>query len=357
MVSLYICEKQSLAEALAGELGLPVKKNGYYEVGSDYVAWLKGHIMTWAEPDFYDAKWARKNNSYNVLPILPNNFKKLIKTKVGKSETKSYQFIFDIIKKLAGKSDIVVNVGDPDKEGQELVDEVIEELKWNKTEKRLLINAYDSITIKRALENIEDNKAPKYRRISSSATCRSITDWLIGMNGSRKFSLDAGTNVAVGRVKMPILSLIARRNEQIDNFIPVKHYIIKAYLTKESKTFSVNWKAKEVENGLDEEGRLIDVIKARDILNRITGKTMTVESISKKRKQNNPPLPFSLSTLQKEACPALKITLKELDEVLQELYEKKLTTYPRTDARVLSTAVAKEIKKNLIIINLILFKI
>lgn len=336
MRRLFICEKPSLAKALADVLAGGTDKakraNGYFKVGEDNVAWLKGHIMALYEPEDYFSKWADRN----CYPVFPEKFKKKIKDRYDKDrKTDDYLNIFNGLKNLIKEADVLVNAGDPDAEGQILVDEVIEELNWQGDVQRIFINAYDDETINRALSNIEDNKSPKNVNVSKAALCRAITDWLIGMNGSRKFSHDAHRNLTVGRVKVPIMGIIKRRNDAIASFKSVKYYEPIIYARFGSNVpFQAVWKAKEDSLGLDEEGRLVDITYAREIVQKVTGKEVTVLSVDKKHKKESPPLPFSLSALQQYACSKLNITLKELDDLLQNLYEvKKLLTYPRSDCQ------------------------
>lgn len=344
MKKLYICEKPSmanaLAEYLAGKSVAPIRKNGYFQVNNDYIAWLKGHIMALCEPEDYKGEWDRNNFSYDELPMIPSVFKKKIKLSYGKDasgkdrRTEDYLKIFLTLKALSKNVDIIVNSGDADAEGQILVDEVIEELGWQGKEERIFITAYDDESIKRALYNIEDNKSPKNANLSKSALCRSITDWLIGMNGSRKFSHDAGTNISVGRVKVPILALVKRRNEEIDNFKSKDFYepIITAQFGNELVT--CKWKPKEDFALLDEESRLVDKTVADCLVKNAIGKKIQVVNVTKKHQKESAPLPFSLAKLQEYACGKLGIGLKKFDEILQSLYEeKKLLTYPRSDCQ------------------------
>lgn len=328
MTRLYICEKPSLAKVLASNLGKPVKKSEHYEVNGDYVAWLKGHIIEFIQPDEYKPEWTRKKCSYAVLPMFPDKFKNKVKAEFGCPE------IYKGICSLAASSDIIVNVGDPDREGQYLVDEVIEKIGWSGPTERLLINAYDDATVKKALKAVEDNRSSKNYNMFRSAFCRSVTDWLIGMNGSRKFSLDAGYNVVVGRVQVPILALVYRRNYEIDNFKPVKYYKVKASNQADLFKFVSEWKPSEDEksHGFDSEERLIDRNIALDISAKVTGHDGSVLKVIREHKKTAQPLPYSLATLQKDACSKLGISLKQLDDALQALYEKhKLLTYPRSD--------------------------
>ncbi len=328
MTRLYICEKPSLAKVLAENLGSPVKKASYYEVNGDYVAWLKGHIIELIMPDDYKPEWERKVCNYDVLPMIPKEFCKQVKTGFG------YPDLYKGLKALSSKADIIVNVGDPDREGQYLVDEVLDMLGWQGKTERLFINAYDDATVKKALNSIEDNKSDKNYNMYRSAFCRDITDWLIGMNGSRKFSLDAGYSVAVGRVQIPILALVYRRNKEIDNFKPVKYYKVKATNVAQNVSFISEWKPTEQEKkfGFDSEDRLIENTVGIDIAAKVKGNDGVLEKIIREHKKVPQPLPFNLATLQGTACAKLGISLKELDEIMQSLYEKhKLLTYPRSD--------------------------
>lgn len=326
-MKLYICEKPSLAKALAGNLGNPVSGKNCYEVGGDCVAWLKGHILEAQMPDDYKDEWKRSNCTYDKLPMIPEKFVKTVKKG-------DYFAIYKGISDLAKKADVIVNVGDPDREGQYLVDEVIEKLGWKGPVERLFINAYDDVTIKKALDSIEDNKSAKNYNMFRSAFCRDFTDWLIGMNGSRKFSLDAKRNIVVGRVQVPILALVYRRNKEIDNFVPVDYFKVKANMAGDTDSFAADWKPTEAEaeGGFDRENRLIVKDIAEKAVGCFTGKQAVISDIVKEHKKIPQLLPFSLATLQKKACGKLGISLKELDEAMQSLYEKhKLLTYPRSD--------------------------
>lgn len=345
MKKLFICEKPSLAKALAECLatssGKLERHDGYYHVGDNYVAWLKGHIMALYEPGDYKEEWLPENISYEHLPMFPEKFKKKIKTSFGRDakgkerKTKDYEKIFAMLQSLVKYVDVLVNSGDADAEGQILCDEVIEALGWYGPVERIYITAYDNITILRALNNMEDNRSAKVQNVSKAAECRAITDWLIGMNGSRKFGLDIGQKVSVGRVKVPIMALIKRRNEAIANFKSVEYYEPVLYAKfGNSVPFPAVWKAKDDSKGLDEEGRLVDVTQAREIVQKIASKSVVVVDEVKKHQVENPPLPFSLAKLQEYACSKLNVSLKELDSVLQTLYEeKKLVTYPRSDCQ------------------------
>ena len=192
----------------------------------------------------------------------------------------------------------------------------------------------DETTISRAFDNMIDNSTAHNTYLA--ALGRERTDWLFGINASRKYTLDAGTTIKVGRVKVPMLALVARRNDEIDNFKSVKYYNVRGlFRLSTSLPFEAMWQIPENTEGLDEEGRLLDVIPARACVQKITGKTGIVKSVETEKGTVAPPLPFSLSTLQRAAEPAYGFSPSKTLELAQTLYEKKLTTYPRSDSNYL----------------------
>ena len=319
-MKLYICEKPSLAEALANALGNAEKKDGFYQVNGDKVAWLHGHIMQLNDAEDYDINY--KSWSYDPLPIIPLHWGKKIPSKnIG---------IINTIKTLYSQADEIINVGDPDREGQLLVDEVLEYINNTLPTKRLFINAMDNTTIERALSQIEDNNSAKNRNMYAAALGREYIDWMIGINATRKYTLDAGKLIPVGRVKVPVIAMVYRRNKAIENFKSIKHYGLTAYFRcNTSLPFQSDWKPKE--ELLDSEGRITDVITIREIEQKISGKSGKVTKCETKQKTEYAPLPYSLSTLQRSAGPVLGMNPAETLETAQKLYEKKLTTYPRSD--------------------------
>lgn len=326
MKRLFICEKPSLAEAVAGFLGNPDKKDGYFDAGNDYVVWLQGHILAQKMPEDYNPDL--KKYSYDTLPIIPDIWEKEVKP------SGNYPRIYKTVTQLLKEVDEVVNVGDPDREGQLLVDEVLELAGNTLPVKRLYINAMDETTIRRAFDNMIDNSTAHNTYLA--ALGRERTDWLFGINASRKYTLDAGTTIKVGRVKVPMLALVARRNDEIDNFKSVKYYNVRGlFRLSTSLPFEAMWQIPENTEGLDEEGRLLDVIPARACVQKITGKTGIVKSVETEKGTVAPPLPFSLSTLQRAAEPAYGFSPSKTLELAQTLYEKKLTTYPRSDSNYL----------------------
>lgn len=323
-MNLFICEKATEAEAVAHGLGNPVKKEGYWEVGDNWVAWLYGHILELYMPYEYDEKY--KRFSYDNLPIIPSVWKK----KIGTSRSKVYHSALATVRKLLPKATVIINAGDSDREGQLLVDEVLEFIGYTGPCKRAKFDAIDPASIQRALQAIEDNNAPNNRNNYLAGLARQRLDWLIGMNASMKFSLDAKARLAVGRVKVPTIALVVRRNRLIDNFVSVKHYGLEAYFRPQTTLpFRTVWKMKADQDGLNENDLLVDVTVARALQQKLEGQTGSVTSLKTTREHKAAPLPFSLSKLQRTAGPKFGLTPAKVLELAQKLYEKKLTSYPR----------------------------
>ena len=328
-MDLYICEKQSLATAVAENLGQYSKRDGYYLVNGHCVAWLRGHILGLYLPEDYKNPEQDFLNPPQALPLVPKIWTK--KVLVPKN--------YHTVRQLLKQANTVINVGDPDREGQLLVDEVLEQLQNKLPTKRLFINAMDSTTVKRALASMEDNAAPKNRQMYLSALARQYTDWLIGMNGSRLYRHTLKKKVNIGRVKIPMLALVARRNEQIDNFVSIQYYQLRAtFQNEQGQDFTALWQIPEACPQLDEEGRLLDRTVAEACAAKIQGQPGSITEVTKKNGTNSAPLPFSLSTLQRAAGPKLGFSPAKTLDVAQRLYEKKIVTYPRSDSNYLPTS-------------------
>ena len=316
---LFIAEKPSLGCAIAENIGHGIKKDGYISLnnGKDIVTWCFGHILTQLNPDEYDEKY--KSWNINDLPIIPSTWK----LKVKKDSSKQ----FKIIKNLVEAADMIVNAGDPDREGQLLIDEVLEYLGNKKPVKRIMLNALDEKSVKSALKDLQDNE--KFIGLRDSAKARSYADWLIGMNLSRAYTLKGQAAgypgvIHVGRVQTPTLALIVRRENAIKNFSPIKHYVTKITWKHDNGSIITTWKHHKDIDGVDNEERLID---------KRIGEAL-IDKIQTKEGQRHP---YSLSTLQVEAGRKYGISPQQVLDCMQELYEKKLTTYPRSDCEYLPT--------------------
>lgn len=334
---LYIAEKPSLGRAIADVLPKPHKKHdGYIEVGNgDLVSWCIGHLLEQAPPDAYDEKFKAWRAEH--LPIIPQQWQLQ-----PKSSSRSQ---LSVLRKLVKRADTLVHAGDPDREGQLLVDEVLAYLKVSqaklKQAKRLLISDLNPQAVKRALAGLRDNQ--EFVPLSTSALARSRADWLYGMNMTRAFTLQ-GRRVgyqgvlSVGRVQTPLLGLVVRRDETIAAFEAKPFYLVDAHLqTLAGETFTARWQPSEAcQRFMDEEGRVLSARLADNVVSRITGQCAEVTALECKDRRQAPPLPYSLSALQIDAAKRFGFSAKTVLDICQSLYEKhKLITYPRSDSRYL----------------------
>lgn len=328
---LYIAEKPSMGAEIAKCLNGPIqRKDGYLITKDGIVTWAFGHILRQAEPDEYNAAYKKWNAA--GLPIIPTKWKMIIDESCKKQ--------FGIIKNLIDKADEIVHAGDPDREGQLLIDEVLDYVHCQKPVKRILLNALDEESIKKANANLRDNK--DFLNLKKSALARARADWLIGMNLSRAYTLAARRAgkkevLAIGRVKTPTLALVVRRERELQNFKPVDYFIIKAIFAHQNGEFITTWKPQDTQKGLDSENRLLDENIAKDLIAKFASKTEQGKIIAyqKAQKKEAQRLPFSLSTLQVLAGKRFGYEPQLVLDTAQKLYEKKLTTYPRSDCEYL----------------------
>ena len=348
-MKLYIAEKPSMARELAACLKNPQQGNGFIKTAGGIVTWLFGHVLEQAEPEAYDPKY--KSWRAEDLPIVP----KVWKLEINPSTAQQFQ----IVKTLISKADEIIHAGDPDREGQLLVDEVLDFVGNKKPVKRILLNALDETSILRANENLRDNS--EFFNLKQSALARSRADWLIGMNLSRAYTLAARRHghgnfvLPIGRVKTPTLALVVRREREIKNFKPVEFFNILATFAHVNGKFSAKFKPSQKMLDLpafDSEGRLIDKKFAEGLIKKfltapLGGKIFSFKTAERSESQ---PLPFSLSRLQVAAGKAFGYTPQQVLDAAQNLYEKKLTSYPRSDCEYLPTTQFKDaplILKNL----------
>ncbi|TCS79716.1 DNA topoisomerase 3 [Pectinatus cerevisiiphilus] len=344
---LYIAEKPSMGNEIAKCLKGPLKKHdGYLETADGIVTWAFGHILRQAEPNEYNTKY--KIWKAQDLPIIPEKWQMIIDAACQKQ--------FNIIKSLIEKADEIVHAGDPDREGQLLIDEILDYVNNKKPVKRILLNALDEKSIKKANASLHNNT--DFLPLKKSALARARADWLIGMNLSRAYTLAARRAghsrlvLPVGRVKTPTLALVVRRERELADFKPVDYYTLKAQFEHQNGDFWGTWKAKDMQPGLDHEGRLVDAVVAKNLLDKFakTDKKAFVSTYSKTEKKEGQCLPFSLSALQVLAGKRFGYEPQQVLDTVQNLYERKLTTYPRSDCEYLPLnqfADAKTILHNL----------
>ncbi|MCL9774581.1 DNA topoisomerase III [Vibrio methylphosphonaticus] len=342
MTRLFIAEKPSLGRAIAAALPNPQKKGeGFIQCGNgDVVTWCIGHLLEQVEPDVYDDRYKKWNML--DLPIIPEQWQ----LRPRKSAAKQLA----VVKKLVKQADSLVNAGDPDREGQLLVDEVIDYCKVSKAKKadaqRLLISDLNLPAVKKAIGAMRMNK--EFVPLSVSALARSRADWLYGMNMSRAYTLlgqKAGYQgvLSVGRVQTPVLGLVVRRDDEIANFIPKDYFTLHALIpfqdSQDSFDIRARWKPSEAcKPWQDEEGRVLNRKLVENVANRIQGQPAKVVKSEHKSTKQNAPLPFSLSALQIDAAKRYNMSAQQVLDVCQALYEKhKLITYPRSDCRYLPT--------------------
>ena len=345
MSRLIIAEKPSLGRAIAAALPNPQKKDqGFIRCGNgDIVTWCIGHLLEQVEPDSYDERYKKWNLA--DLPIVPEQWQ------LRPRKTSSKQLT--VIRKLLKEATQIVHAGDPDREGQLLVDEVIDYCKVSKTKKeamqRLLVSDLNLPAVKRALNQMRSNR--EFIPLSISALARSRADWLYGMNMTRAYTLlgqKAGYQgvLSVGRVQTPVLGLVVRRDEEIENFVSKDYFTLHALIPYQStdggqsgQSFDIRarWKPSEAcKPWQDEEGRVLNRKLVENVANRIANQPATVIESEQKQTKQSAPLPYSLSALQIDAAKRFGMSAQQVLDTCQSLYEKhKLITYPRSDSRYL----------------------
>ena len=356
--SLYIAEKPSVAQEFANALKINAsRRDGFMESSDSIVTWCVGHLVTMSYPEAYDPKYKRW--SLSTLPFIPKEFKYQVIEGVAKQ--------FKIVSGLLNREDVdtIYICTDSGREG-EYIYRLVDQMAGvkNKTRKRVWI---DSQTEEESLRGIREAKDwSEYDNLSASAYLRAKEDYLMGINFSRLLTLKYGPSISnymktdrtvlsVGRVMTCVLGMVVRREREIRDFVKTPFYRVIADFDSQGMKFGCEWKAAEgsryfnspflyKENGFKERKYAEDLIAALMGQPPVEG---TLTGIEKKKETKNPPLLYNLAELQNDCSKMFKISPDETLKIVQELYEKKLVTYPRTDARVLSTAVAKEIHKNI----------
>ena len=356
--ALYIAEKPSVAQEFAKALKINgQRRDGYLESQDSVVTWCVGHLVTMSYPEKYDIKYKRW--SLDTLPFLPREFKYEVIPGVQKQ--------FEIVKGLLNREDVdtIYVCTDSGREG-EYIYRLVAQMAGvhGKKEKRVWIDSQTEEEIMRGIREAKNLSA--YDNLSASAYLRAKEDYLMGINLSRVLTLRYGNSVSnylntkyqaisVGRVMTCVLGMVVRREREIRAFVKTPFYRVLSSIALEGENFEGEWRAVEgsryfqtpylyKENGFKEKAYAEKLIQELLVSQPLQ---CTVEKIERKKENRNPPLLFNLAELQNVCSKLFKISPDETLKIVQELYEKKLVTYPRTDARVLSTAAAKEIYKNI----------
>ncbi len=356
--SLYIAEKPSVAQEFANALKKRWRRgDGYMEAEDAIVTWCVGHLITMSYPEAYDPKLKRW--SLETLPFLPREFKYQVIENVSKQ--------FGIVKSLLNREDvdIIYICTDSGREG-EYIYRLVDQMAGVRDKKRKRV-WIDSQTEEEILRGIRDAKDwSEYDNLSASAYLRAKEDYLMGINFSRLLTLKYGNTISnylradrtvlsVGRVMTCVLGMAVRREREIRSFIKTPFYRVLGTFLHEGMSFEAEWRSAAgskyfgtpflyKENGFKEKKYAEELIR---YLSEDPPLTAAVAKVEKKKETKNPPLLYNLAELQNDCSKLFKISPDETLKIVQELYEKKLVTYPRTDARVLSTAVAKEIHRNI----------
>ena len=316
-MKLIISEKPSQAFAYAKALGVKGKKDGYLENNDYIITWCVGHLVALADPSAYNDKY--KKWSYDDLPLLPEKFKYIV--------PKDKQKQFKVVKWLMNRKDVteIVNGCDAGREGELIFRLVYIQANCDKPFKRLWISSMEESAIRQGMENLRSRH--DYDNLYYSALCRLWADWIVGINATRLFSLLYKKTLNIGRVQTPTLAMLHNRHNEISFFKKERYFKVMADLG--------NFKA--------ETKRIDDENLAKSIADECNGKTFTCKSVQRDKKIVNPPKLFDLTSLQREANKIFGLTAKQTLDTAQNLYEKKLITYPRTDSRYLTTDMAEKV--------------
>ena len=359
MKSLFITEKPSVAREFANALDLkPSSRDGYLESEKAVITWCVGHLVTMSYPDKYDPSLKRWD--LETLPFLPEDYKYEIIPGVKKQ--------YDIVCSLLNREDIdtIYVCTDSGREGEYIYRLVDQEAHvTGKQKKRVWIDSQTKEEVLRGVREAKD--LSEYDNLASAAYLRAKEDYLMGINFSRVLTLKYGWTlgnfmkqkrsvvVAVGRVMTCVLGMIVKREREIRSFVPIPFYKVLSHITPQGVKIESEWKAVKGSRYFESKKLYKDngFLKKEDAeafikeIEEASGMETIVEASSKRQEKKNPPLLYNLAELQNQCSKMFKLSPDETLKIVQELYEKKLVTYPRTDARVLSSAVSKEIYKNL----------
>ena len=325
-MKVCIAEKPSVAREIAAILGANAKKEGYLEGNGYQVTWTFGHLCTLKEPHEYASEW--KSWSLNFLPMIPPRFGiKLI-------ENDGYKKQFAVIEKLMSQADEVINCGDAGQEGELIQRWVMQKAGVHCPVKRLWISSLTSEAIREGFSHLKPQE--DYKSLYEAGMLRAIGDWLLGMNATRLYTVKyapKGQVLSIGRVQTPTLALIVNRQQEIENFVPQTYWELKTVYR--DNTFSAT------------KGRFTTKEEGEDFLQQVSDAPFVIVDSSAKKGTEAPPRLFDLTSLQVECNKKFAFSADETLKLIQSLYEKKLTTYPRVDTTFLSDDIYPKVEPTL----------
>ena len=311
---LVIAEKPSVSGSLSKVIGATSRKNGYFEGGGYLVSWCLGHLAEYVEPNAYDKKCERWH--YEDLPIIPDTWRLAV------AEAKKEQF--KVLSDLLNRSDLeyIVNACDAGREGESIFRRVYALAGSKAPVKRLWISSMEDVSIRDGFAHLKDSS--DYDHLFQAAECRAKADWLVGMNATRVFTTKYYKRLVIGRVQTPTLAMLVERQHKMDNFVRESYY--KVSLSGDGLTVTSDPIKEETE--------------ANHLVQNCQGKPATVTKLEKTKKTTKSPRLYDLTTLQREANRVFGYTAQDTLNTLQELYEEKLVTYPRTDSQYITEDMA-----------------
>lgn len=321
-MKMCIAEKPSVAKEIASVLGANVRRNGYFEGNGFCVTWTFGHLCTLQEPNDYTEKWKFWNLA--ELPMIPSNFR----IKLIQDEGIIKQF--SIINDLVSKAELVINCGDAGQEGELIQRWVLAKAKCKVPVKRLWISSLTEEAIRDGFNNLMD--ASEFDTLYAAGSARAIGDWLLGMNATRAYTIKYGTGknvLSIGRVQTPTLALIVERQKAIENFKPEPYWEIKTVYRGGAFSYI--------------DGRFTKKDEAEKVLDSIKDLELEITNVERKKAMEHPPKLFDLTLLQVECNRKFAFSAEYTLKIIQSLYEKKLTTYPRVDTNFLPNDIYKKV--------------
>lgn len=309
-MKLVIAEKPSVAQTIAKFLGATNRKDGYVQGGDYIVSWCVGHLVGLSSPESYDEKY--KTWNFNTLPIIPEQWKFSINAATKKQ--------FGVLKALMADKNVdeIICATDAGREGECIFRYVYNMAGCRKQFKRLWTSSLEESAIRDGFRNLKNGR--EYDNLYAAGLCRAKADWLVGMNGTRLFSIRYNSRLNIGRVQTPTLAMIVQRDYDVSNFVKQKYYTVEL----DCGTFTASSE------------RIDDESKAHSITEACNGKNAVVASVKKEIKSVNPPKLYDLTTLQREANRQYGYTAQQTLDITQSLYEQKLVTYPRTDSQYIT---------------------